>query len=409
MTTKTSNKTTKVSGLGFSSLGSAHRAEHGIALIVTLFVVALLTILVLEYHFDAVIEIDMTANYAHDVRAHHLALAGVQFAQALLQLDDPKSDGQEDSWYTLGLIPTCTPPQQLLELVAASGVSSDSPKPSPPPFASEPPDNQSAQETQSDEGCVSLRIIDESGKLPINALAQASSAPPPPPGGPTPREGRRPPPNAANTEAWKNIFKKFFESFELNVEVVGALTDWIDADSDEDPEGGAEESYYNALATPYKIRNGPMRMPGELRLIKGFDIDALTKLFPGITPQAIADVDLGSNHYLTPYGETSGGTPPKVNLNTADPVVLHALIDGLNGIRNCVEEDILSKRQQEQLQSINEFVTACKAPTLGQFAGVSSTYFRIEALGQVGAVQKKAVAVVKRANKRATMAYFKIE
>ena len=63
--------------------------EQGLALVLTLFVVALVTILVLEFHFDAAVEIDLAMNYANDVQAYHLALAGVRFAQALLGQDDP--------------------------------------------------------------------------------------------------------------------------------------------------------------------------------------------------------------------------------------------------------------------------------------------------------------------------------
>src|SRR5918911_1208612 len=73
--------------------------EQGLALVITLFVVALVTVLVLEYHFDATVELDLAANYANDVQAYHLALAGVRFAQALLERDDAKSDGPEDVWY----------------------------------------------------------------------------------------------------------------------------------------------------------------------------------------------------------------------------------------------------------------------------------------------------------------------
>src|SRR5881296_2977800 len=54
--------------------------EQGVALVVTLFVVALVAVLVLEYHFDASVELDLAANYANDVQAYHLALAGVHFA-----------------------------------------------------------------------------------------------------------------------------------------------------------------------------------------------------------------------------------------------------------------------------------------------------------------------------------------
>src|SRR5215470_12072953 len=93
--------------------------ERGLALVLTLFVVALVTVLVLEYHFDASVEIDLAMNYASDVQAYHLALAGVRFAQALLERDDPKVDGPDDSWYQLGLVPACFSPQQLLDLATA--------------------------------------------------------------------------------------------------------------------------------------------------------------------------------------------------------------------------------------------------------------------------------------------------
>ena len=88
--------------------------EQGLALVLTLFVVALVTVLVLEYHFDAAVEIDLAMNYASDVQAYHLALAGVRFAQALLQQAPKDTNGPGDIWYKLGLVPACFSPQQLL-------------------------------------------------------------------------------------------------------------------------------------------------------------------------------------------------------------------------------------------------------------------------------------------------------
>src|SRR5215468_10488992 len=108
--------------VGFLHAGGRRyrRQEQGLALVLTLFVVALVTVLVLEYHFDASVEIDLAMNYASDVQAYHLALAGVRFAQALLERDSPQVDGPDDSWYKLGLVPACFSPQQLLELATAS-------------------------------------------------------------------------------------------------------------------------------------------------------------------------------------------------------------------------------------------------------------------------------------------------
>ena len=407
--------------------------EQGLALVMTLFVVALVTVLVLEYHFDASVEIDLAMNYASDVQAYHLALAVVRFAQALLQQAPKDTNGLEDTWYKFGLVPACFSPQQLLEL-ATAGLGEGLPtagRDAKATLAQRLADPRVEELGQGSAGCVSLRITDENSKLPINALR--------PPNG---DENQQPDPK------WLRIFTKFFESFKIDPEVVDALIDWLDTNDNPRGTGGAEKSYYQGLPIPYAPPNGPMRTPGELRLVKGLDdAETLAKLFPGAAPEAVADLDLGSNTYLTPFGaeqtQTStpldsrpGGQPsgqtnqaPKVNVNTASPEVLKALIDGAPTVgqttRSSTEgvvEEIVAKRQEKKLKSLNEAVQdASLRSSLGSVADVKSTYFRIESIGVVGIVQKKIVAVLKRdsqspnprnpANpaKQMSMLYFKVE
>ena len=146
--------------------------EQGIALVLTLFVVALVTVLVLEYHFDASVEIDLATNYASDVQAYHLALAGVRFAQALLQQAPKDTNGLEDIWYQLGRVPACFSPQQLLEL-ATAGLGEGLPtegRDARTVLSQRVADPRAEEIGQGGAGCVSLRITDENSKLPINAL-----------------------------------------------------------------------------------------------------------------------------------------------------------------------------------------------------------------------------------------------
>src|SRR5215831_10574610 len=204
--------------------------EQGLALVLTLFVVALVTVLVLEYHFDASVEIDLAMNYANDVQAYHLALAGVRFAQALLEWDnDPKKgDGPENSWYKLGLVPACFSPQQLLELATASlgeGLPTD--RRDTKTALSQRVTEQHLDDLSQGAGCVSLRITDENSKLPINALRPPNETAPPDP-------------------VWVNIFQRFFESFKIDPEVVDALIDWIEIGDETRGTGGAEKSYYQS-------------------------------------------------------------------------------------------------------------------------------------------------------------------
>jgi DNA uptake protein ComE-like DNA-binding protein len=53
-------------------------------------------------------------------------------------------------------------------------------------------------------------------------------------------------------------------------ELINALLDWRDPDSDI-REGGAESEYYNTLDPPYNAKNGPFDSVEELLLVKGFN------------------------------------------------------------------------------------------------------------------------------------------
>src|SRR5262245_1464933 len=369
--------------------------ERGLALVITLFVVALVAVLVLEYHFDAAVELDLAANYANDVQAYHLALAGVRFAQALLQRDNTKADGPESEWYKLGLVPACFAPQQLLDLAAMVGRESLGAR-GLEAQGSVLTNSQREDTRGGDLGCVSLRITDEDSKLPINALMPPAGAE-----------------NAPAPDVWVKIFQAFFESFKIDPEVVQALIDWIDPDDTPRNPGGAERSYYERLPMPYKPSNSRMSTPADLRLVKGLEKpEELAKLFPGVTPEAVADLDLGSNSYLTVFGAeqsqaaaqplrggASGNTPAKVNLNTAQPEVLTALIAGVQQDHSAAQaaaKEIVARRQEKQFRSVNEAVQGTNVGALSSVADIRSTYFRVESVGVVGSVRKRVVAVLKR-------------
>ena len=55
----------------------------------------------------------------------------------------------------------------------------------------------------------------------------------------------------------------------LKLAQVQALYDFLDADNTPHPEG-AEQEYYDSLATPYAVRNGPLASLDELLLVRGF-------------------------------------------------------------------------------------------------------------------------------------------
>jgi general secretion pathway protein K len=150
-----------------------------------------------------------------------------------------------------------------------------------------------------DNGRFQVELIDLAGKIAINRLITE---------------------DGDYNEAQKAFLARFLsqERFGLEEEAVGNLIDvikdWIDPD-EEVTRFGAESGYYQLLETPYACANRPVDSLSELRRVKGMT-DAL--FFGDDDDQA------GISEYLTVYGDG------KININTADPLVLLALSDDMD-------------------------------------------------------------------------------
>lgn len=375
--------------------------ERGAALVITLFIVALVTILVLEYHFDATVEEELADNYASEMQAYYLALAGLNFARAVLQKDTNGYDAADEPWAMLAGF-GCVSPQQLLALAREVGEAQETGE--VPIFESEAARavEATAATAEAPTSCVRLSIVDEARKLPINALVE--------------------PDGCTINETWGRIFERFFEDFKMTEDdpkdAVNALIDWIDT-SCQNPDGalpgGAEDDYYKSLKIPYTTQDRPMQVPGELRLVRHFTCETLAKLFPGKECKDVADLDLGSNGFLTPYG--GGPGEARVNINTTSEAVLRALTPD----DTCVE-DILNRHgigfesqvlKVEPVLNPNEI---CNGTLEENVVDVRSTYFRIESQGEIGGlVKKKIIAVLTRQGQSTQpgsgppLVYFKVE
>lgn len=134
-----------------------------------------------------------------------------------------------------------------------------------------------------------------------------------------------------------------------------ALLDWIDADDRPRPHG-AERPWYAARGLPGAPANRPLRAPGEMLLVRGFDAAALARLRP----------------LLTTAGEDG------VNPNTAAPDVMLALWD--------------AARVGEILAARGRGPVACD--DLPHCTTRSTTY-RVRATGAVGATAHTVEAQVR--------------
>lgn len=110
------------------------------------------------------------------------------------------------------------------------------------------------------------------------------------------------------SDADVQVARRLFESLGLEPQLVDAVVDWIDADSDPTGNAGAEDAYYLALARPYRAANRPLAQLEELYRVRGFDARSVERLRP----------------FATALPER---TP--VNANTAGAEVLSALLPEL--------------------------------------------------------------------------------
>ena len=140
------------------------------------------------------------------------------------------------------------------------------------------------------DGLLNAQINDERGKFNLNDLAASAG-------------------DELQQKTKIQRVKRLFELLQLGPDLADSLIDWMDQDDTPQP-AGAESLYYQSQSPPYRAANRPLTALGELRLVKGFTPDIINRL----------------SRYVTVY-PLEGGAP--VNINTADPLVLQALDQGI--------------------------------------------------------------------------------
>jgi general secretion pathway protein K len=190
-------------------------SQRGVALLLALLTMVLLTVVVLEFTFSTQVDYRRAAMWASSRRAAEVAAGGLMLASEVLRADDAlgNTDSPGDLW--------------AREL---------------PPI-------------DTGVGLLSVRIEDEQGKINLNELATGALSP----------AGRR--------------LTTLLTKLQLDPNLVGAVADWVDRNNEPGPGSlSAEAEWYSRLPLPYLPRNGPMRSYAELALVRGFTPDVLAKL-----------------------------------------------------------------------------------------------------------------------------------
>jgi general secretion pathway protein K len=197
--------------------------ERGMALLLTLLVTIILSVVILEFNYLMRVHATLSGNLVDDLQAQSAARGGIEKAKALL-LNDLSADNKKGN--------LC----DTLQEDWAGEITLQTPA-----WAAE------------------TKITDEMSKLNLNRLVKGSA-------NDTEIE-------SVNREMEENV-KHLFELLNYDPNLVDCIIDWID-ENDQEESFGAENAYYQSLEHPIQCKNGPLDSIEELLLVKGFDAKIL--------------------------------------------------------------------------------------------------------------------------------------
>jgi general secretion pathway protein K len=271
-----------VGGPARRSLGVGGEAK-GVVLLMVLWVVAILSVIVLEFCFAMRTEVNIANNYKEEFQLYAMAEGGVQRAiTELIYKHDPRV-------------------QQMRKTMKLEEVPSDKKewvmdgRPYPLPF---------------DQGVCEVRVMSEAGKININLVSEST-------------------------------LRKIIGNFGLEEEekdvVVDSILDWRDTD-DFHRINGAENDYYQSLKEPYDCKNGNLDSIEELLLVRGMTPD----LFYGkktIKKEGEANKDrIGLKDIFSIYAAGE-----QIDINSATPVALRFVL----GIPEEVAQQMVKAREEK--------------------------------------------------------------
>jgi general secretion pathway protein K len=203
----------------------ALKQRSGVALLLTLLIVALAAASVISFIRLTQLEAKIADNQYSYAQAEILAQAGLKGAMTMLAMDDPDVDSFSDAWSSF---------EQYAGLAAGLF----------------------------EEGAFTGRIVDLSSRFDINTLVDRNDLP--------------------DTERVEQL-ERLLAAYELPPELVPPIIDWLDGNETTEP-GGAENEYYESLEKPYPCGNGRLRTLGQLSLIKDLTPEIIygTRDKPGI-------------------------------------------------------------------------------------------------------------------------------
>jgi len=214
------------------------RNQDGMALLLVLMVVSLLTALLTEFSFSTLVDLRATETFRDRTKAYYLARGGVEAAKMILREDKNTWDHPSEFWGDLPTVPA-------------------------------------------GEGDVSLKIVDLTGRLYLNAIADHRGNP------------------LGGYSRFLKLCEEVLQSDQTEARLMGdALVNWLNADRTMVTD---DDGYYASLSPPYTRKGGDLDTVDELLLVRYFDEEKVRRL----------------KDYVRVVGEEA------INVNTAPAEVLY--------------------------------------------------------------------------------------
>lgn len=371
------------------------RSRSGVALLLTLANLLLMSVLVSEMTYTASVRVKLAVHERDEAKAEQLAHTGAQIYELLLAFLDqagrmigPYADmiGVDPNNLWQGL-PTINTGMMRMVFVSGGSLDEDDMTRASAEGLSEAEVAESREGGSERErnfldfdGDFVAELTDEDSKVDVSAMASTN---------PQNLSELMANPQAqqlfglmAGEENDRFFLDKGVERWEL----IGNLVDWVDADDNRVWQGGSEQNVYANLASPYRPKNATFDSFEEIRLIDGWHDDDVWERF---------------GQYLTIYG---GG---RINVNSAPPEVIRGLLTVYcmpNGIPNQgLLDQVMAGLEERRLligphRSAADFISAadqagasCSGNAGAQTTGnirsaikVRSTTFRVTSTGIVG-------------------------
>ena len=351
------------------------KAERGIALMLVLWVLTLLSIMVFEFCYTMRIEATITKNFKEGERSYYLAQAGVN--RAIIEVVKTKSAVKKFKGSKESMVEA----EEGGEAEEEEEESKEwKPRAEPYTFPFE-------------DGECEVRIGDEGSKINLNWIANKAKS---------------------NRKLLTDILEKScgLEGEERDI-IADSIIDWVDKDHNH-LLNGAEDDYYESLEDPYECRDGKFVVTEELLLVRG----VTNEIYYGgnvsfeepDTLEEEADTFSTGEEELYNLDEEGGRSRGrglselftvfskkkslKININDAS----YGLLMSVSGMTDEVARRIIEMRREEEFENIRD-ARLMELPNYNQIVSqitVNPTnYYRIEARGKIaGSSVARAITAV---------------